>query len=92
MVAPDVASFHIEGHSIILSSLWSGQRRQCHSLVFVPLSFQCQPPCQSSDKQPVTRHYEECIMPVMGAAKHPNVVGGLPDLGWARRPIRHDDG
>ena len=44
--------------------LWSGVCRQCHLLLFVPLSFQCQLPCQPSDKQPVTRHYEECIMPV----------------------------
>ncbi len=56
----------LSGHLTIRTSLGSGSRRQCHSLVFVPLSFQCQPPCQPSDKQPVTRHYEECIMPVMG--------------------------
>jgi hypothetical protein len=40
-----------------------GARRQCHLLLFVPLSdtlsAECQIPCQPSDKQPVTRHYEE---------------------------------
>jgi len=39
---------------------------QGHLRLFVPLQFECQIPCQPSDKQPVTRHYEECIMPVMG--------------------------
>ena len=38
---------------------WSGSRRQCHLLLFVPLQFPCQIPCQPNDKQPVTRRDEE---------------------------------
>ncbi len=46
---------HIASTSQETDVAGSGLRRQCHSLVFVPLSFQCQPPCQPSDKQAVTR-------------------------------------
>ena len=43
---------------------WSGSHGKCHSLVFVPLSFQCQQPCQPCDKQTVTRRDGERRLPV----------------------------
>ncbi len=56
------------GHSTIRNGLWSGSRRQCHSLLFVSLSFQCQPPCQPDDKQPVSRptRSADCRLCVVG--------------------------
>ena len=38
---------------------WSGSRRQCHPSLFVPLQFQCQPPCQPDDKKPDSRRDKE---------------------------------
>ena len=37
---------HIERPLDHRNSSWSGSRRQCHSLLFVPLQFHCHPPCQ----------------------------------------------
>ncbi len=46
----------------------SGLRRQCHLLLFVPLQFQCQQPCQPDDKQPVSRRDGERIAGCYGRA------------------------
>ena len=47
-------------------SVWVRSRCQRHLFFFIPLPSRRQSRCQPDDKHAVTRHYEECIVSVIG--------------------------